>query len=616
VNADAGQTSPAANAPRARPGWAAVVLAVVVAVYGLGYLLWYLSTPLGRAPQLDGQENLALAAKIAAGTLLREPFYRAMLYPALLAVPLKFGASADELPALAAAFGLLCHFAITLAVALLAARLWAGPRARAASLFAAALWGLNPVALYYSVQVLDTVPALALFGGGLVWWTKPGGRNAVIGGIFLGLAVAARPHYLPVVLIAPLARAWLAGRWKWQAGDFMAWAGAGMMLGLLGLIHWNWAGEFRILPTQGPYNFYAANKPGANGKYYLQQIYIPDLPPGENPARIEQEILYQRDKLVFSGPEGLYWDQQAWAAIKAKPGAWLKLMVKKAYYLVNNFDQYNNFTYAWQQARSPWLAWNFLGWGALLVFAAAALPAAWRATGGENIRRAQLAGLGLVFFVYAGGVLLYYASGRFRLPLAPLLCVIAGGLAATPDWKRPCWPGVIAAIIAAILTFSSFFNAHDRSTYIQDELLTALAASATGDDVQAYTLAEAGLQLNPARPDLRRIAVVSYFNLTLADGPKYDTAPGWQKTLGELQGLELRDETLALVAGMACWKTGDPAQAEKIWQMGADRFGANTEAARSLAAAQSLRGEATPGAPPPDPQILAYIKHAPVSAAN
>ena len=204
-------------------------------------------------------------------------------------------------------------------------------------------------------------------------------------------------------------------------------------------------------------------------------------------------------------------DQQAWAAIEAKPGAWLKLMVKKAYYLFNDFDQYNNFTYAWQQARSPWLAWNFLGWGVLLVFAAAALPAAWRATGGENIRRAQLAGLGLVFFVYAGGVLLYYASGRFRLPLAPLLCVIAGGLAATPDWKRPCWPGVIAAIIAAILTFSSFFNAHDRSTYIQDELLTALAASATGDDVQAYTLAEAGLQLNPARPDLRRIAVVSLF---------------------------------------------------------------------------------------------------------
>ena len=80
-----------------------------------------------------------------------------------------------------------------------------------------------------------------------------------------------------------------------------------------------------------------------------------------------------------------------------------------------------------------------------------------------------------------------------------------------------------------------------------------------------------------------------------------------KKPLGELQGLELRDATLALVAGMACWKTGDPAQAEKIWQMGADRFGANSEAgafpgrrpipARRSAARRAAAGPANAGLP-------------------
>ncbi len=617
MNEDAGLPSPAANAPRARPGWPAIILALAVMIYGGGYLAWYLQTPLGHAPQLDGQENLVLAAQIATGTLPHEPFYRAMLYPAMLAVPLKLGVPAENLPALASAFGLLCHFAITLAVKILAARLWRGPRARRAALLAAALWGLNPVALYYAVQVLDVVPALALFMWGLVGWMRLSGHMSyrLVGGIFLGLAVAARPHFLPVLFVTPLAQAWYAGRCRLRWIDVSAWIGAALGLLILGIAQWRWGGEFRVLPWQGSYNFNAANQPGANGKYYVQQLYMADLPPGENPARAESELLYAKGTRLtppFS-PAAMeaYWRQQAWAAIEANPGAWLKLMVKKVYYLFNNYDQYNNFTYAWQQAQSPWLAWNFLGWGVLFVLAAPVMLLAWAQARGEPGRSARLAGFGLIFFVYAGGVVLYYASGRFRLPLLPLLCVIAGGLGAVQDWKRGRWPAIIAALVAGGLTFSNFFNARDESTFIQDEMLTANAASTIGDDAQAYALAEEGLQRDAARSDLRRIAVISFFNLTLADGAQYDTAAGWQKTAKELQGLELRDATLVLVAGVAAWKTGDPAQAEKIWQAGVDRLGVSSSPAGFLAASQFLREAAPVGAPTPDPQILDYLKKVP-----
>jgi hypothetical protein len=40
---------------------------------------------------------------------------------------------------------------------------------------------------------------------------------------------------------------------------------------------------------------------------------------------------------------------------------------RKVYALLNDWEQYNNKTYAFHQARSPWLRWNPLSWGVLLV---------------------------------------------------------------------------------------------------------------------------------------------------------------------------------------------------------------------------------------------------------
>lgn len=591
-----------------------VWVALAVFVYGVGYLIWYLGTPLGQAPQLDGRENLELAKQIAIGALPHELFYRAMVYPAVLAVPLLLGWPASWLPVLAAVGGLLCHFTATLAVARLAARWWVGPSAGLAAALAAALWGLNPVALFYAVDVLDVTPAMALFLWALVWLSRPGGRGreSLAGGALLGLAVGMRPHFLPVVLVAPVARAWLAGRWRPTGRDGLAWVGAAVPLLAVGWAQWAWAGEFRVLPWQGAYNFYAANRRGANGRYYTQRVFLGDIAPGENPTRRESDLLYAQETqaqppFAISAMEG-YWHAQALGEIAENPVAWLELMGRKTYYLFNDFDQYNNKTYAWHQQESPWLRWNYLSWGILFVLMAGMLPAAMNA---DPDRRRVLAGMMLVFAAYGAGVLLYYASGRFRLPLAPLLCVTAGGWAI---WRETLASRgrMLAAggwmLAAGLLTFSDFYSARDESTFIQDELLSANAAAETGADAQAYALAEQVLTRNPSRPDARRIALVSYFNLAVESAPGMDSAAGWRKQLPLLQGLELRDPTLALVAGVAWWKAGDARQAAQAWQQGAASFGANSPPGQALVAARYLLKAAGPGSTsPPNKDYVEYL---------
>lgn len=612
-------TAPAASNPRPRENWLAIALTLIVALYGAGYLVWYLQTPLGRAPQLDSAENLALAGQIAHGTLAHEPFYRAMLYPAVLAIPLKLGLAANVLPAFASLLGLLCHFLITLGVAKLATQLWNGPREVSAGLLAAALWGLNPVALFYAVEALDAVPSLALAVWALVWWARPGARmhDAWVGGVLLGLAVAARAHFLPLVFFAPLLRAWFACRWKLQRTDAMAWAGAVAVLLILGGVQQYWGGEFTIMPTQGAYNFYAANRPGANGKYYTQQIFFTDIAPGENPARKEQAILYAKAASLNTMTEKGYWYGQALDAIRKDPGAWLKLMGKKVYYFLNDFDQYNNKTYAWHKAESPFLKWNFLGWGIIFVMAAGMCALRGRGLGSvaADFNCPIFAGTLLAFMLYAAGALLFYASGRFRLPLLPLLCVLAGGWMTWPGWNAlSLWQRLRTPMVilgAALIAYSNFFAAHDDATFIQDELLSANAAAQVGDDAQAYNLAERVLARDPARVDARRIAVLSYFNLSTVGALGYDSTTGWKKQLPRIEGLETSSDSLALVAGAAYWKTGDPYRAELLWTITEGRFGPNAASDRALLAAKFIRGEAPAGTPSPDPLMLEFLKKTP-----
>lgn len=573
------------------------LLAVLGAVaLGFGFALDFLADPLGLSPVLDARENLVWAERIAAGELPPEPFYRALLYPALLSV----------LPAtlwLAPLFGLLCHWLNALLCGLIARRLW---QDATAAWLAGLLYAVYPVSLYFSVQILDFTFALTLFLLGLCGLLhlreRPRAWLAVLAGTAAGLAVLARPNFLPAVLLFPLLAVGLVylSRRSWRPALGLGLALLAPLLGLFALqggVNQAISGEFRVLPWQGAYNLYAANRDGANGKYFTQQLSFEELPKGMNPTRMESEYLYRQQ----AGPEAAasvaamnaHWRGKFIESISGEPLRWLGLMGRKVAYLLNDWEQYNNLSYAYQKDRFPWLRWNPLGWGLLLLGAAAALV-----LGGRRLARPEASALALVALAYAAGLLLFFVSARFRLPLAPLLCVGCGGLALLfreRAWWRKPRAGLALGLLAllATLSYGNWWQAQDRSTFIQDEMLLADAALRSGADALALQYADKALAREPARQDIRRLQVSARFNLWLmAEGPAAEAH--WEALVGAAAKIEQADAMTWFVRGVIEWRGDRREAAVATWREGLERYGAQAiSCARALQAVGETGAAAT-----------------------
>jgi hypothetical protein len=161
--------------------------------------------------------------------------------------------------------------------------------------------------------------------------------------------------------------------------------------------------------------------------------------------------------------------------------------------------------------------------------------------------------------------------------------------------------------LAVFVSATHYFSANDTATYIQDELLSANAAAEVGNDARAYDLACAALAREANRPDARRIALVSHFNLAVSGASGADTVAAWRKELPLLDGLELRDPTLALVAGVAWWKTGDQEHAVETWAVGVKRFGVDSAPGAALAVARQATQPTAGKNPDANAGMLDYL---------
>lgn len=562
-----------------------LIALLVCFVYLAGFGFEYLLDALGRSPVLDANENLAWAGLIADGQLPDEPLYRALLYPWLLSL---FHVEGALLAQLATLFGVCCHCLNALLVAVLAGRLWQN---RLSVWLSGVLYLLYPVSMYFSVQVLDMTFAMTLFLAGLLCVVR--GSEAVslrsrwgchiAAGLLLGLSVLARPNFLLPLFCVPFAPFILqpdvTRRWR-QSVLPACLLSVAMLLPLLGQGVYNVSksGDFRVLPWQGAYNLYAANHATANGKFFTQSVSFDQIPRGMNPTRMESEYLYRqaREEAGSTSIDSMnrYWRSELWQEVSADPLRWLKLLGRKSLYVLNDWEQYNNLTYAFHKARFSSLRWNPLGWGVLLLGGVVCAV-----LGYPRAQRGVFISLGLLGLAYAAGVLLFFASARFRLPLVPLLAVLCGGWAVLPwrEWCRTRRRALIqvgvGCLLAALCVYGNIFDARDEASFIQDELLLADACAKLGEDAEALRYAEAVLLRDSTRTEARRIQVVSLFNLWLVEPDVTGKSVLWSELQQSLGQLPEFDAPSLFIRGVVAWREGDLVAAKSSWREAIQRYG-------------------------------------------
>lgn len=553
-----------------------IILLTLGLVYLMGCLLTYSFYPLSQSPQLDAAENIALASQMASGELPKEPFYRAPLYPFILSVV----APADWRPLMGMLLGFICHLINGALVFGLARKTWAKD---SPACLASALYLLNPASIFYSFQILDITFATTLFLGGvyLLLNGKQPWQRLVLSGMLLALAIAARPHFIPVVLALPLILCIRAEKRR----SFLLLVYAPVVLGFLstGMINLSRSGDFRMLPWQGSYNLWASNKPGANGVYFKQEVDLAGSGLEGNPARMESTILYERAHPGESAPYEIdkinaHWKQQFLDHVLENPLELAKLWTFKIYAVLNSNEQYNNFTFSFHKSRLHLLRFNPLNWGIILILATMGTLALWRSN------RPMLWTVILFILCYSLTLVLYYASARFRLPLVPLLAVLSGGAILQVKevirsrsqlaWTLP------AILVMGVITFSCFGSVCKKDTYVQDRLLLANAYTETGDDAEAARLALEVLQDFPERKEAQRIYTISYFNLQLL---QLDVAEfgDWATQAPRVIQRPPTDPVQDAVLGVYFWNWGFHKQAIDAWKHVATQSNSGTALAKA-----------------------------------
>ncbi|MGJ8652003.1 MAG: hypothetical protein ACSHX8_01905 [Opitutaceae bacterium] len=547
-------------------------IALIAFLHCCCWFIHYADTPLGASPSLDNQQTLLLAQQMATGELPAEPFHRAPLYPYLLSLFLSAGASFELLPFIARLLNAAAVVTSAAAISITAFNLW---KSNLSAWITGLLIGLNPVLLFFAGDAFDILlatAALCLALHAACAWLQHGSLKSSLSiGIFLSLGAALRSHLLPLAILWPLVAAVRASQHRLK---HFALAVIPLLFGflLLGLANLNTAGEFRMLPWQGAYNLWTGNGPDVNGRIYTQTIRVEYDGAYDNPAKLESLELYQAETgqlPPFSiSAMNAHWKAKTIEHIRAHPAEWLALMFRKAYYFLNNYEQYDNKTYGFHKRLHTQLRVNPIHWGLLLLLAVAGVLIGTR----QQENRAIIYLLIGIFACYAAGTILFYTPNRFRVPMIPLLALLSGGIVQLKGaWQHAqrTWRINLVAclVITTGITYSGAFDAHNTNTWEEDAALLANASLRINQDTEAIAWATQALQMNPSRSDMSGVIVQAHFNQwALSSAPPQISEAKARTLLAEALQNSEANKAIKPIVGIYQWKLGRQDQATATWQ--------------------------------------------------
>ncbi len=421
--------------------------------------------PFFENPVLDEAIHYEWAASVAAGGTWQpdEPFFRAPLYPLLLALLFKLGGIGFVFPRL-----------VQIAIAVwnpvllyLLARELFGRNVAATAATALAAYGML---LYFDISLLIVaillpLDLLSLYL--LVRAAKRGGRGAawLAAGITLGLSATARPNILLFAVAIPF---WIASLPRTPTATIRS----RVLPFLLGLIlpitpvflHNLQAGEPVLISWQGGTNFYIGNNPESDGMTAIAPGTDGTWWEGYNDLiRLAEEA---EGRPLKKREVSRYWFEQGARFIVDQPVPAARLFLKKAYVLIADFEVSNNQGIYFLQQYSRTLRWTTLfGFGLLFPLAVA----------GMALTRWDRVKLLLAIFLctYSASIVLFFVTARYRLPLVPILLIFAAiALRRWGEWvrRRKAPAGAIMSIalfLPAILLSNANFLHLEKDKFTQ-----------------------------------------------------------------------------------------------------------------------------------------------------
>lgn len=388
-----------------------LLLALVVRVVYLGHGE---GNPFFLAPVVDAHSYVAQARQIVEVSWVGDkPFWQPPLYPYFLALVYAFSGDLYWTPR----FIQFLLGAASCALVFGIGRQVFGSRV---GLLAGAMACLYGTSIYFEGELLPS--ALAVFLNLLLLfillWPGRTWGQALAAGLVEGLAIVAVPN---AALLAPCACLWHWKSAEQAARSKLVWCllfavATCSVVGVVTARNWAVSGEFIPVSWNGGVNFYLGNHPD-----YDRLVGIRPGP--------EWEALMERPMAagqVGYAERSAYFYRQAGDWIAGAPGDFVRLLGYKAFLLARgeeikrNQDAYFARTYSWLMRVLLWKIHHFaFPFGLLGPLAAVGLVLAWR-------HRPEAGLLLLCTGAYSASLLLFFITGRYRLPLVPLLLLFAG----------------------------------------------------------------------------------------------------------------------------------------------------------------------------------------------
>ena len=500
--------------------WRPVIIFLAALAVRLVYIFQIRNVIYFDVPLVDGANYLRTAMTIVSGDLAggTQPFWQPPLYPYFLAGLIAlFGPVWGLIYVIQAGIGA----ASCLMVYFIGRRLF-GERA---GIWASVLMILYAPLVHFDAQPLIPVLHIALTLLGLLFMLRAAGvpapcdtprRDWCLGGLSWGFSAIATPN---ILLAVPAAAVWCYRRARpARAPLLLLLVGVAAPVGLVTLRNAVVAREFVLISSNGGINFFIGNNADYNRTVQIR--------PGGEFERLVQEP--ENLGLLGAGRRSKYFTHRALAFLGQYPGQAARLYLRKGFDLIAGREIPRNqeiYVYRGHSSLLAILLWRFgvsFPFGVVAPLALAGLLVGARRAGGgldggvgdaeradEPARRSGRILVLLFAASYAVSILIFFPTDRYRLPLVPVACLLAGSLlgAGRAVWRRPV---TVAAILGGLVLFNLDAMRPSESWPEEEALNRAYALRTRGNLDAAKEEYHRAMALDPERIDpINALAVMA-----------------------------------------------------------------------------------------------------------